>query len=46
MKFFQALIIGLLFSVLDMETDFAFAWSVPDQCPKEGEIVVEGEFRG
>ena len=41
-KFFQALVFGLLFSVLDMETDFAFAWSVPDQCPKEGEIVVEG----
>ena len=32
-KFFQALVFGLLFSVLDMETDFVFAWSVPDDCP-------------
>ena len=43
-KFFQALVFGLLLSVLDMETDFAFAWSVPDQCPKEWEIVARGEF--
>ena len=43
-KFLQALVFGLLFSVLDMETDFAFAWSVPDKCPQRGGRVEQDAF--
>ena len=43
-KFFQALVIGLLFSVLGMETDFAFAWSVPDKCPERVGAVEQDAF--
>ena len=40
-KFFQALVFGLLFSVLDMETDFVFAWSVPDECPTGSDALLQ-----
>ena len=32
-RFFQALIFGLLFTLLDTGTDLSFAWNVPDECP-------------
>ena len=32
-KFFQALILGLAFTLLDTGTDLVFARSVPDECP-------------
>ena len=32
-RFFQALVFGLLFTLLDTGTDFSFAWNVPDECP-------------
>ena len=35
-KFFQALVLDLLFTLLDTGTDFDFARGVPDECPKEG----------
>ena len=31
-SFFEALIFGLLFTLLDTGTDFNFAWSVPEIC--------------
>ena len=31
-SFFEALIFGLLFTLLDTGTDFKFAWSVPEIC--------------
>jgi len=35
-SFFQALVFGLLFTLLDTGTDFIFAWSVPDECTDFG----------
>ena len=32
-RFFQALVFGLLFTLLDTGSDFSFAWTVPDECP-------------
>ena len=32
-KFFQALVLGLVLTLLDTGTDLAFAESIPDRCP-------------
>ena len=37
-SFFQALVFGLLFTLLDTGTDLSFAWSVPEECPDRWDL--------